>query len=88
MAKWATEEWVPKKITLKTSELPFICEVGDEPEIVANRFNGQEVELQPEAVAVYDTIMGAEMMEQWPIVRKGITWFRQNYPEEYMVLLD
>ena len=79
------KEAMEKKIN---KELPFLCEVGDEPEIVANRFTGQEVELQPEAVAVYDTIMGAEMMEQWPIVRKGITWFRQNYPEEYMVLLD
>ena len=74
-----------KKIS---KELPFLCEIGDKSEIVANRFSGQEIELQPEAVAVYDTIMGAEMMEQWPIVRKGITWFRQNYPKEYMVLLD
>ena len=34
-------------------ELPFKCHVGDEPETVANRFTGEKVELQPDAVAVY-----------------------------------
>ena len=25
---------------------------------------------------------------KWDIVRKGVSWFREHYPKEYMVLLD
>lgn len=76
-------------MTIKKNELPFDCVVYDtEPVQVANPFTGQTCMLTPEAVAVYDTIKGAEMFGMWEIVRKGISWFRQNYPDEYMVLLD
>ena len=44
--------------------------------------------LTPEAVAVYDTIMGSEMIGDYKSVRKGLDWFRKYFPEEYMVLLD
>ena len=69
-------------------ELPFKCHVGDEPEIIANRFSGEQIECQPDAVAVYDTIMGAERFEMWDIVRSGQEWFMTHYPKEYMILLD
>ena len=69
-------------------ELPFKCHVGDEPETVSNRFTGEKVELQPDAVAVYDTIIGAERFGMWGIVIAGLDWFRTHYPKEYMILLD
>ena len=57
-------------------------------EFIANRFTGEEIELEPEAVAVYDLVMGAEMLGMYKIVRKGLDWFKQHYPKEYLVLLD
>lgn len=62
--------------------------IADEPEIVANRFSGQSVELCPEAVAVYDYAIGCEMMGQYTQLRKALDYFRKNWPSEYMVLLD
>ena len=70
-------------------KLPFDCMVLDsEPVLVKNRFSGEGVMLTPEAVAVYDTIMGSEMIGDYKSVRKGLDWFRKYFPEEYMVLLD
>tara|TARA_R100000687_G_C6383127_1_gene133609 strand:- start:45 stop:293 length:249 start_codon:yes stop_codon:yes gene_type:complete len=59
-----------------------------EKELIANRFTGEEIELEPEAVAVYDLCMGAEQFGMWKIVRKCLDWFKQYYPKEYLVLLD
>ena len=49
----------------------------------------------PDAVAVYDVIMGTQMLaeksgleEHWQIVRDGLDWFRKHEPRAYMVLLD
>ena len=67
---------------------PFECMVGTEPETITNPFSGESVLLDPVAVAVYDTIRGAEMFGQYEVVRKGLDWFRRFYPSEYMVLLD
>jgi hypothetical protein len=68
--------------------LPFECQVGTETETITNPYSGESVELPPEAVAVYDTIKGAEMLGRYDTVEKGLDWFRQYYPKEYMVLLD
>ncbi len=73
---------------MSTPKLPFPCMLGTESEVVANRFTGQAVTLTPEAVAVYDTVIGAEMIGDYRTVRKGLDWFRQYFPAEYMVLLD
>ena len=62
--------------------------IFDEKEMIENRFTGEVIELEPEAVAVYDLTIGAEMMGMYRIVRKGLDWFREYYPKEYMVLLD
>ncbi len=62
--------------------------VGTESEVVMNPFSGESVTLSPEAVAVYDTIRGCELFGDWDGVRKGLDWFRKNYPQEYMILLD
>ena len=77
--------------------LPFDCVVLDAPETIKNPYTGEAVELQPDAVAVYDCIKGAELMAQgiddgghplWQTVRSGLDWFREHYAKEYMVLLD
>jgi|TARA_R110000851_G_scaffold233296_1_gene385825 hypothetical protein len=62
--------------------------IGTEPETVENRFGGDSCLLNPEAVAVYDLIMGAESLGDYDTVEKGCSWFRENFPAEYMVLLD
>ena len=76
--------------------LPFVCEVLDKPEEIKNPFSGEKVMLEPDAVAVYDCIKGAEILAdpnngddpKWETVRKGIAWFQKYYPKEYMILLD
>ena len=70
--------------------------IGTEPELIANPYSGEKVWLQPNAVAVYDLIKGAELTADpnngdhpnWDLVRKGLDWFRKHYAKEYMVLLD
>ena len=81
----------------KKIKLPFECEVLEHPEVIKNPYSGESIELQPDAVAVYDCIKGAEYLAQgiddgghplWVKVREGLDWFRKHYPKEYMVLLD
>ena len=74
---------------LKEPNPPFEVEIVDtKPVEVSNPYSGEKTTLQPTAIAVYDCIKGAEMLEEFDIVRKGIDWFRKHYPKEYMVLLD
>ncbi len=73
----------------KTTELPYEgMIIGTESEVVKNKFGSGECTLEPEAVAVYDVIQGAELMGLYGEMQKGMQWFRKNYPEEYMILLD
>ena len=90
---WAEAEFVETK----EPNPPFPVEIVDvKPTEVTNKFSGEKVILQPTAIAVYDCIKGAEMLAnendgddpKWETVRKGITWFQEHYPKEYMVLLD
>lgn len=70
-------------------KLPFDCTImDDEPVEVRNPFSGDSCTLTPEAVAVYDVVMGANMIGDYKTVQKGVSWFRQHYPREYMILLD
>ena len=70
-------------------KLPFPAQILDtEPVRITNRYSGESVMLPPDAVAVYDVTMGAEMMGDYKTVRKGLDWFRKHFPAEYMVLLD
>ena len=74
---------------MSNRKLPFPCQILDSQDVrIANRFSGESVMLPPDAVAVYDTLMGAEMMGDYKTVRKGLDWFRKHFPSEYMVLLD
>jgi len=78
-----------KGVRMTTLKLPFTCNIYDkEPVYVTNPFSGEGCMLVPEAVAVYDTIKGCEMMGDYNKVRKGLSWFRTNFPNEYMTLLD
>ena len=70
-------------------KLPFDCVVfAGQPEEVANPFTGDSCILEPDAVAVYDCIMGAQMVGDYSMLRKGLDWFRRHFPREYMILLD
>jgi|TARA_Y100000996_G_scaffold345683_1_gene283650 hypothetical protein len=74
---------------VKEPNPPFPIEIVDtKPVEVANPFSGEKVVLQPTAIAVYDAIKGAEMLNYHETVEAGVDWFREHYPKEYMVLLD
>ena len=70
-------------------QLPFPCQIIDkEPEFVTNPFSGEKCLLKPDALAVYDTIKGSELIKDYATVRKGLDWFMSNNASAYMVLLD
>ena len=71
------------------------CYFGSEPTklmTIGNRFNDegsqQYAKLPAFAVAIYDTIIGAEQTEDWDLMQKCITWFQKNFTNEYYTLLD
>ena len=73
----------------KRIKMPYDCVIMDKTsKEIANPYTGQKVMLTPEAIAVYDTIKGAELMGKHDMMAKGIDWFRVNYPKEYFILLD
>ena len=91
------------KYNNKTIKLPFAgADYSDEPltmETVTNPFSGQSIEIPKFAVAVYDVIMGSNLIAEkydqahgmgtsptWKDVRKGLDWFRQYFAKEYYVL--
>ena len=71
------------------------CFFGKDPtkEItVYNRFSDEtfteSAKLPAFAVAIYDTIIGAERTENWSLFDKGREWFQKNFIDEYYILLD
>ena len=82
----------------KTYEIPKPfdqCYFGAEPTklmTIVNRFNDESnqqfAKLPTFAVAIYDTIIGAEQTEDYDLMQKGITWFQKNFTNEYYALLD
>ena len=75
---------------------PFTnCYFGADPTkemTIFNRFSDetfqQSAKLPAFAVAIYDTIIGAEQTEDYKTMQKGLDWFSRNFTKEYMVLLD
>ena len=65
-----------------------------EGRVVANRFTGEEYELNRYELSMYDFIMGATMIMEMGLdtdiknLRRGLDWFRTHNAEAYMVLLD
>jgi hypothetical protein len=82
----------------KTYDIPYpfsCCYFGAEPTkemTIHNRFSDetftQSCKLPAFAVAIYDTIIGAEASEDYTLMQKGITWFQKNFTDEYYTLLD
>ena len=66
----------------------FNGQVYSEGDTVSNPFTGDSIELTAEELSMYDLIMGAQMLNQWDIMQKGLGWFRRENAEAYMVLLD
>ena len=63
-------------------------QIDRKSEKVTNKLSGDSVWLPPEAVAVYDVIIGAEMCGIHEPMRRGLDWFIEYYPDAYMKLLD
>lgn len=75
--------------TTTTRPLPFDCQILDKvPVEVTNPYSGESCMLEPDATAVYDVIKGAEFINDYKTMRKGLDWFRKYFPSEYMTLLD
>jgi hypothetical protein len=75
----------------KTIKMPFEIYpefLNDQEVEASNHFSGQSTTLPQFAKAVRDAILGAELLGDYPKVRKGLDWFRQHFAKQYMVLLD
>ena len=67
------------------------CFFGKEPtkEItISNRFSGERATVPAFALAIYDTIIGAEQTQNYDLMQKGLNWFSRNFTKQYMILLD
>ena len=71
------------------------CYFGADPThelTIMNRFSDEDsqhyAKLPAFAVAIYDTIIGAEQTEDYDLMQKGLTWFQKNFTDEYYTLLD
>ena len=79
------------KYNNKEYKLPFAVSLPEDPtamETVRNRFGGELCSLPAFAIAVYDVIIGSEMLGDYKTVRQGLDWFTKHFTKEYMVLLD
>ena len=79
------------KYNNKEYKLPFAVSLPEDPtamETVRNRFGGESCSLPAFAIAVYDVIIGSEMLGDYKTVRQGLDWFSRNFTKQYMVLLD
>ena len=80
----------------KEQKIPnwFNGEVYKKGGTVANRFTGEEYELNNIELSMYDFIMGATIVMEMGLetdiknLRRGLDWFRTHNPKAYMVLLD
>ena len=67
------------------------CYFGKEPTkelTIANRFSGESATVPAFAVGIYDTIIGAERIQDYTLMQKGLEWFSRNFTKQYMTLLD
>ena len=75
---------------------PFTkCYFGADPTkemTIFNRFSDetfqQSARIPAFAVAIYDTIIGAEASEDYDLMNKGREWFQKNFIDAYYTLLD
>ena len=67
------------------------CYFGKEPTkelTISNRFSGESATVPAFAVAIYDTIIGAERIQDYTLMQKGSDWFSRNFTKQYYTLLD
>jgi len=67
------------------------CYFGDEPTkevTLTNPYSGESATVPAFAVAIYDTILGAERLQDYTLMQKGLNWFSRNFAKQYMTLLD
>ena len=62
--------------------------VYENEETIQNRIGGDSVTVPGFAAAVYDVIMGSEMVPDCDKVQKCCSWFAKHFPDAYMALLD
>ena len=66
----------------------FNGEVYESGDVVSNLFTGETAELTAEELSMYDLIMGAQVVGNYDVMRKGLDWFRRENAAAYMALLD
>jgi hypothetical protein len=75
----------------------FQGEVYEKGSVVANPFSGEEFYLNNFELSMYDFIIGCNMLYEIMgslsdklilDMRKGISWFGENNPEAFYVLID
>ena len=76
-----------KKVKVPFEDANYTLD-GEKDVTIENRFGGEKCTVPGYAAAVYDTIIGAEMTENWDVVRAGLDWFKQYFAAQYMVVLD
>ncbi len=83
------------KMTKIEREMLGSIYVGTDKEMVKNRFSGKEIDLSPEAVAIYDVILGCEvtLTNSYDKSTEDLFYaardvFLKNWPDEYMTLVD
>jgi hypothetical protein len=67
------------------------CYFGDEPtkeHTITNPYSNQSTTIPAFALAIYDTIRGAEQTQDYDLMQKGLDWFSRNFTKQYMILLD
>ena len=81
---------------LDKQKLPkwFNGELYDKGAEVKNGFSGEKYKLNNVELSMYDFIIGASLTTEMGMpcnvteLRQGLSWFRKNNSEAYMVLLD
>jgi hypothetical protein len=67
------------------------CYFGKEPtklHTVLNPYSDQAATIPAFALAIYDTIKGAEHIQDYDLMQKGLDWFSRNFTKQYYILLD
>ena len=62
------------------------CFFGSKPTkevTLTNRFSGESATVPAFAVAIYDTILGAEATEDFDTMQQGLDWFSRNFTKAY-----
>ena len=82
-----------QEITKPGEKLPFKIMLSDPAskfamQDVKNPYSGESCQLPRYAVAVYDVIKGAELLEDSKTMRKGIDWMQKWFTPQYYTLLD